>query len=416
MSFENRYQFTQEGDISSLSSVSSNLSDPFITESITTTSNKPKIIPELDDEERAELIGKISARQDIVDSITWALLWLADIERLRVLVALEPRFLDRALLANENKCRVLAWATRTRSNDDDVTDPNADASINPGPSNKRRKKNPDDKERNSKLPKMTNERDGGCVLTRADEALEGAHIYPFSLTNQPKRDQKNFWSMLSYFWSPDKVDKWKKEIMGEAGTEFLGNMICLNKYAHGLWGKARFVLEPLELSEDKCSLPVRFWWLPIRRYSEKVPINTPPSISSSMTQTGTATKLWNHLTEQKLCSGDEILLTTPDAAEYPLPSVELLRMSWNLTRVLAMSGAADILPDAEDSDSEDDSDVEEAVMVDVPEASLVEQPRGRLQHRQSPRRGIVNMPPARSSSRGSTETAPLALRPRGTSK
>ncbi|KAL4907666.1 hypothetical protein BDW74DRAFT_111763 [Aspergillus multicolor] len=330
---------------------------------------KPTPIPELGDAKRAGLIRRVSEHYDNVDSVTWALLWVSDIDMLEGLVNGDAKHLDRALLAQENKCRLLAWATRNRSRDDtSVTDPNAEPSSSPGPA-KKRKKNPDDAERDPKLAQKANERDQGCIITRADDALEGAYIFPFSLNSQSKIEEQHFWSMLRFFWPPEQVEKWWKGVMGDVATEHLGNMITLNRYAHVLWGKGRFVLEPVALSSDKCSLTVRFWWLPSRQYSASVHINTPPRIPSNLTSYGRNSKLWNHNTEKKVCSGDEIVLVTHDALNFPLPSFELLHLSFHLTRVLGMSGAADI---ERETDSEHDSDVD-----DAQEVSFA-QPRGRL--------------------------------------
>lgn len=64
-------------------------------------------------------------------------------------------------------------------------------------------------------------------------------------------------------------------------------------------------------------------------------------------------KLFNCLTEQKICSGDVITMRTEDPISHPLPSWDLLDMQWVLHRVVALSGAGEA--SEEDLDSDDES-------------------------------------------------------------
>jgi hypothetical protein len=66
-----------------------------------------------------------------------------------------------------------------------------------------------------------------------------------------------------------------------------------------------------------------------------------------------SSKLWNHYTDKKISSGDEICLETDDPVTRPLPNFKLLEMQWFLHRVAAMSGAAEP-QDEYGSDSDDD--------------------------------------------------------------
>ena len=45
--------------------------------------------PEFEDENRANLIQKLSQSVPHVDSVTWAMLWLANVDKLQYLVALD---------------------------------------------------------------------------------------------------------------------------------------------------------------------------------------------------------------------------------------------------------------------------------------------------------------------------------------
>ncbi|KAJ9244060.1 hypothetical protein DTO207G8_5093 [Paecilomyces variotii] len=71
-----------------------------------------------------------------------------------------------------------------------------------------------------------------------------------------------------------------------------------------------------------------------------------------------ACKLFDGLSETKLCSGDTFTLTTDDPQSKPLPSIELLQMQWTLQRLIAISGAAGVndeeLFDSDDGYDDDD--------------------------------------------------------------
>ena len=104
-------------------------------------------------------------------------------------------------------------------------------------------------------------------------------------------------------------------------------------------------MKPVELSDDKKCLKVKFFWL--RK------LNSPPAfinicqtpLLESRDERPYRSCLWNHATKEAIKSGDEILLTTEDPENLPLPSWELLEMQWFLNRVIAMSGAADVEDD-----------------------------------------------------------------------
>lgn len=167
------------------------------------------------------------------------------------------------------------------------------------------------------------------------------------------------WDMLSMFWSNDRVSAWYNALF-PAGTDFCHNLICLSPNAHEFWGRAYFALQPIELSEDKKRLTIRFFWLQSHDKSSEVNILQRPSLSSDLDHGPKASKLWNHETDKKIRSGDEFSLETDDPVARPLPSFALLEMQWFLHRVAAISGAAEP-QDEYGSDSDEDDDLPMAV-------------------------------------------------------
>lgn len=47
-----------------------------------------------------------------------------------------------------------------------------------------------------------------------------------------------------------------------------------------------------------------------------------------------------------MCSGDEIIITTPDPINLPLPDEELLRLQWTLHRLATLCAAAGFFVDS----------------------------------------------------------------------
>jgi len=161
----------------------------------------------------------------------------------------------------------------------------------------------------------------------------------------------SFWNTLRQFWSEERVDAWYNAIFPR-GTEACHNLMCLTRSAHKYWRDALFALKPIGLSDDRKRLDMQFFWLAKGNHSE-VGILQRPALPVDLDQGPNITKLYNVLTDKKICSGDEISLETDDPVAHPLPDLRLLEMQWFLTRVAAMSGAAEP-QDEFDDDSDDD--------------------------------------------------------------
>jgi hypothetical protein len=104
--------------------------------------------------------------------------------------------------------------------------------------------------------------------------------------------------------------------------------------------------------DDKKRLKVKFFWLPRYQHSSRVDILHTPSIPGDVDQEPNVVKMWNVQTEKKIYSRDEICLETSDPERLPLPDWRLLEMQWTLNRVAAMSGAAGLPDEFEDSDDD----------------------------------------------------------------
>lgn len=74
--------------------------------------------------------------------------------------------------------------------------------------------------------------------------------------------ESNIWETLRVFWSDDRVKAWHDAVFPDGNfVEACHNLICLNPLARRHHGNGYFVLKPIELSDDKKRLKVKFFWL-----------------------------------------------------------------------------------------------------------------------------------------------------------
>ena len=191
-----------------------------------------------------------------------------------------------------------------------------------------------------------------CCVTEAGEPLEVAHIYPYNLRHGEESLQYHFWMRLCMFWPEERVNAWARAVYGPNGTETPTNFITLPSTVHKLWELSRFALKPVDLSSDMKTLRVQFFWLPVNSFvkdREYVAITDLPSWTNHHDASPVDCKLFNCLTEKKICSGDVITIRTEDPINHPLPSWDLLDMQWVLHSLVALSGAAEASEDDLDS-------------------------------------------------------------------
>ncbi|QMW42050.1 hypothetical protein G4B11_005374 [Aspergillus flavus] len=341
---------------------------------------------ELLDEQRHELMEQLAdiIGKSRVTSAAWACLWFADIEILQSLIThlIEDEASRRCFKTNDTgSARSKKKSKDAESESDSEDNQISDEDSNDETSGRKRKAGAIGKQSPSKIPrlittpdlqkattssvkpsitptktstgreksarKLCEKRDDlTCLITGFKEPIEIAHIYPLSLGQKSKTEQEQFWETISNFWTSEKIDSWKAEVLGPQGTEHCANLMCFSNIAHKLWEKARFALYPLQLSDDKKTLTVKFFWLPTMKYLRsqsitRLPSPIAPDLISSTKDGIPFAKLFKLVTEEKIRSGDILTFYTTDPVKLPLPSVKLLQLQWTLHRVLAMSGAAD---------------------------------------------------------------------------
>ncbi|KAB8271515.1 hypothetical protein BDV30DRAFT_240489 [Aspergillus minisclerotigenes] len=309
--------------------------------------------PEFDQAGRLELIKQLSESTGAseIDSVTWAFLWLADMSILEPLAQCVKNPDAPPILSSTVKRdyypALKDWLSRFR---------NTNAGKRKEPSTE--EPAPDSSTRSAKAADDAAKRDQHkCIVTKAGEPIEIAHLVSFSLgvRHQRRKQREEFWEILTCFWSTERIKRWQSAVF-ENGTETPQNLLSLTRDAHRLFDTARFALRPVTGTETE--LELEFHWLPggIRKdvkLSDKLIIGHYRASPKNC-------KLWDCDTEELITSGHVIKITTPDPKGLPLPSFDVLEMQWYLHRVAAISGAADFVEESDDDDDDDDvEDVED---------------------------------------------------------
>jgi hypothetical protein len=204
----------------------------------------------------------------------------------------------------------------------------------------------------------------------------------FAFANKCLDDLPFFWRNLRSFCNEADV-RASEAFIKEKSTETIESHICLAPHAHKYWDNQNFALEPLDISDDRKTLRLRFHWLCPGNlaslsltgadFKDEVGfLVEPPSLKpANLRQGGYRSpgaegpppnlRLHNCETDQVIPSGQVVTMTTPDPETLPLPNLDILRMQWFLHRVCALAGAAGYRD--EDDDEDDDMEVAESVAV-----------------------------------------------------
>lgn len=140
------------------------------------------------------------------------------------------------------------------------------------------------------------------------------------------------------------------------------NLITLNLLIHKYWDHGLVALRPVEINEEETEMQIAFHWLPAQKQfkgmarGDYVTINTYPLSDKRFRPRDTpGDNYYIHACREdgsvyRVTSGDIFTLKTTDKKERPLPSFELLKLRWHLSRIAAMQGGG------EDDDIGDEPD------------------------------------------------------------
>ncbi|DAA77934.1 TPA_exp: Uncharacterized protein A8136_5637 [Trichophyton benhamiae CBS 112371] len=347
-------------------------------------------------ERRRELLSSL---QDLlrrihpqgISSTTWAGLWLADIEILEALLDPNQRTELFRLLDHQTENVALLWQQldpwKSRSpspsapqsplasprgspsqssplhrstierqaglhrdvhEDEQAPQPTSQPATPPAKRQRR------DSDRSSTARRQCLFRDENrCLITKSLDPVDAAHIFPHSLKNSFSIDNKKhlFWALLQLFWTERRVNTWMAAAFPRGTTEVVENLLCFAPTIYRWHSKGLFGLQPIRRSDDGKEFTVKFYWLPLRKpAAQGVDLLTDPTIPEDLVGIAKDYRAWNTFTGEEIASGREIVLTTRDPENLPLPSWDLLDLQWTLQRLVALRGAADVFADTIDDD------------------------------------------------------------------
>ncbi|KAK3900227.1 hypothetical protein C8A05DRAFT_17445 [Staphylotrichum tortipilum] len=214
--------------------------------------------------------------------------------------------------------------------------------------------NPGDIARSKAAAINAKQRDGNTCLLSGTIDPEAAHIFPFATSKNKQFGPLG--TLLQSFWGDKQASAWRQLCEDPAITQSLANYLSLGRQIHFWFDKARFALKPL--SQTQTAITVQFHWL--RRTSlsptdiiketdgeellEVAGLRTPTSTPATW-----GSCLAHRASGVPIRTGQTFLIRANHPME--LPSFQLLELQWNLLRVAAICGAADVT-------DEDDFDVD----------------------------------------------------------
>ncbi|KAK2756075.1 hypothetical protein FQN54_005482 [Arachnomyces sp. PD_36] len=198
---------------------------------------------------------------------------------------------------------------------------------------------------------------GTCVITNDSSTVKQVYIIP--MKGNPVLKVFDPYSWMHLFWTPSRVNEWKDIISTKNEIDVCENMITMSPSLFSLWKKCLFALKPLEVSPDKKSMEVQFFWLQkLQKRAGGINFGRRPKSLLPADPKGHSEEFSSE-NVQTICSGAKFTLQTDDPENKPLPSKELLELHWILHRLLALSGTRVRSGDSDDEDEVDFTDSED---------------------------------------------------------
>ncbi|KAK0753938.1 hypothetical protein B0T18DRAFT_25553 [Schizothecium vesticola] len=199
------------------------------------------------------------------------------------------------------------------------------------------------------------ERDGHTCVFSGMPDPEAAHIFPFSTS-----EQKAFGSLselLTTFWGSEKAIAWRQHFEDLRVTQSAKNGISVNHQIHFWFDNARLALKPLRQTTQ--GIFVQWHWLKRSVLKPNVYILQGTDI---LHQAGVMDQCWGKALAHResgvrIQTGQILLLPSHEN----MPSWDLLEMQWDLLRVAALCGAADVTDDYYNSEDPDERGYDQGV-------------------------------------------------------
>ncbi|KAL9477579.1 hypothetical protein ACSS6W_007420 [Trichoderma asperelloides] len=205
--------------------------------------------------------------------------------------------------------------------------------------------------RNPIAAQLCKKRDDYMCLFTEYENPEAAHIFPFAATKNSQTS--NLLSdLLRMFWGDGAADQLSTLAQDRGITESPQNLLSLNHQLHWWFDSAKLAFKPLRKPDDG-SVVVQFHWLKAgkSKASQKVEV---ADLRQILKKAGLESNTWGTLRAHRasglqLETGQTFTLKANNPGH--VPNFNLLQLSWDLLRVVAICGAAE-----EELDDESDAD------------------------------------------------------------
>ncbi|ODM15439.1 hypothetical protein SI65_09042 [Aspergillus cristatus] len=323
------------------------------------------IAPEFDQSYRAQLIAELEKKLGLeaisIPRLSWAMLWFADLDRLQEFIDNPHTVSTKSMFLHPEPFEdLLALPDERESTPIPTRRAQADSEEQLFPSKRPRLDDDGGKWPSTEsldtceasdiaADRCAVRDDNRCFVTKAGQSSNATYIAQVPTA----QSDPSFWEMLSHCVSKYKINAWKKAVEQGGLAERCDNMLCMSPSVAAYWREYLFALKPLELSEDRTSMNVQFFWLPAPPLDMEY-MTSRPDLPEDLDTPGNDIKLWDCRIERKIVSGHIITLVTDDPEERPLPSWYLLEMDWFLRRLSVLAGLMGY-EDDELEDEEDDS-------------------------------------------------------------
>lgn len=166
-----------------------------------------------------------------------------------------------------------------------------------------------------------------------------------------KRNASRFGGLVQAFWGQDMANLWTKLSKNREFRRSAQNRVHVSHQLHMVFAEAKMALKPLCKTDDG-SIIVQFYWLKETLLKPQDFVTKPHdsvSFDELLNRAGLAdnqawgTPLARRKGGRRLKSGQIFVLKENQAKD--IPSFDLLRLSWDLTRVAAICGAANSTDD-----------------------------------------------------------------------
>ncbi|KAK4035367.1 hypothetical protein C8A01DRAFT_17963 [Parachaetomium inaequale] len=194
------------------------------------------------------------------------------------------------------------------------------------------------------------ERDGNACLFSGTSDPVAAHIFPFATSE--KKEFGSLAGILQAFWGAKKAMTWRRDFEDARITQSPKNYLSLGHQIHFWFDNARFALKPLRQIQDE--IVVQWHWLKRSRLLPRTEIGH--AQDTFLALAGLNDLTWGSCLAHRrsgvpIQTGQTFVIRAKNHKD--LPSFELLELQWNLLRVAAICGAADVA-DASYYDLDDD--------------------------------------------------------------